>query len=552
MLQVPYDRPVYPPMMYTLDSFPTMVNVTSMALLPGAERLMNSVIVGIANKLSTTCTASNLRMFTYNTLSANSWNNKLFMEACQFTANYIVFCSAQGQANIEQLIEQAVMLICCVVGISNQNFFAMLDQNNQAKLYKNANIYKEYNSQIMMTMNNMQQRPMGGMAMGGMQMPAAGMMNNAMAGMTHPSAVAINYNQQEQSMHTRYGPVSNVDRSAIAAQQVQVPVYAAPVQVQQAANIVNVTNDIGSSPMDRSLHASVYNGNAETPAQAGHRVEVAIREQADKLDKSNEGDVFLSEDNYDTYSLETMLQMIRSDYVCDAVKSVRVHHVSAKVLTPIFSAVPVEDLFALLSKANTFQRVAEIIRQHYNDAEKSANPRCVYSTVSILDRLLTDSLNRFLTSLLSSRTLNITSFVEDIANVPEYIRENLGPDAVDAYNRYHAIAMQSFFREKKEEHPAPSYYQDGEKDFGYFTIRYGISYLTTSLIECGVKAFSESHLALKIGKETTPLLFKMLVDADNMVRKSGAVVHVFTTLDGLTYYVEVPVYDSNTIILVRA
>lgn len=546
MIPVPYDRPVFPPMLYSLETFPTAINTTYMALIPGAERMMNKVIVAVANEISSTANTTNLRMFAYNMLSSNGWSNKYFQEACQFTANYVALSFAHGQnQDADGLIKQAVMLICCVIASTVPAFYNMLDQNNQLKIAKNTSIYKEINNNILSAIQSRTMAGNMGMGMGmGMnaQMVASGMVNPAVNGLMAGQTV------QQKPVHSRFGPLNQSLPEETKPVQVEIPV-ATPVINQPAITLV--TSDIGSVSMDREKHSVVYAATTGGQDSVAEHVQQAIIDQAEKLDRTGEGQVFLNEDSHDSNSLDVLLQMVRSDHIADAVKSVRIHHDATRVLEPIFSAIPVDALFEELYRCNTFERVAEILRRHYADGLESDNPRSVLATVSILDRRLTDELNRFLKSLSSSRKLSISSFIEDVPALPGYIRTKLGNSAFDAYSQYHARAMKSFFKEQKKDNKPPVYYIDGEKDYGYFTVSYGISYLTTSLIECGVGVFNENHDLYKVSRQTTPLLYKMLKDASDIVASTGSINHIFMTLDGLCFTVELPVYDQSLIILAK-
>lgn len=537
----PYDRPVFQPVLHSLDSLPVTINISSLALLPGADFVLNGVMVAVANELSRSCTASPVRMFAYNTVSANQWNNSYYRETCQFTANYIVYKRMQGQQiSPNDAAAITIPIIVGVIAAGCQPFLMMLDQTTQQKIYKNTAMYKDMTAAIMQLQQNQAGGMMSGM-MGGMGnhqvSPAIG---------THPALNDSTASPQKE-IHTRFGPIN----TAPAPTQATVPKKKEEgfIHMDELCPGITIRNDIGAFNMDEQKHSMIYAvSNQNNMEDAAGQVLAAIKKQSDRIEEED-GHMFSSEKLIKVFSEDTLYSLLQSEAAMDSNGPVCIHHETAIILDPLFSFDSIDDIYQTLQKCNTFASIAKALENAYRATLSTENPRSRLAAISVIDRWLTARVNQYMASLTPKRAIRCTSFIEDGDQFEKFILNEVGVSAHAEFMTFQTKSIQTWFKENRKDNEVPSFAQDSAINYILLARKVSVTNLTSSLIECGITALAE-HRMVKVTEKATPNLYRMLRNACRYHDRTKSTEHIFITLDGLKFQVEEPIYERGVFLLV--
>jgi len=212
-----------------------------------------------------------------------------------------------------------------------------------------------------------------------------------------------------------------------------------------------------------------------------------------------------------------------------------VFRVYAEVLIPTVSELDESELVKTLNGAKSFLELAQLINQNLNTMSPSL--------YGIVNRRMTQTLNRILAQNISLPNVSITSFVEDIGDLLNYVEEKFGAvvkDAVVRHQREHiasalAVAPDDLAKSMTETLMDRFEFEEGKAPkVTFVSSSYSLTYL--NVISHALDLELNDQGASAVLKQMTPMFYDMLTTLFEEVEKQPDFVnfdrHLIMTLDG--------------------
>jgi hypothetical protein len=508
---LPTDAPILPLIMYEEYNFPLSVQVTSP---PGCQHLVHKTAAALANEASMRANNSRARMYCYNSLVMNNWNNPQFQEVLTQTLLFMALeVEKRNHTSTDMAMKDCVqkyltlytsMLVLTVDAVHDASDSRVVDASAQnAAFFNNLKLelqdlqnrmYQQQLSQPMQNQQNQQifynqqgqpvdqfgrplqmpmqhsypqqmpmQQPMHSYPQ---QMPQQfpqqmpmqqPMQQGPVGGFMHQGNSGMMQNPAAANIAgnvERYGNVSVQQKSYAVDEKPQTQKPASKPEPQGLKDVVYVNGD----EMDRSKHTITFMGKAypmdSVVRNNNFNQQVEVLKQASAID---EADITVVDGN-------NMILEISEDSVILAGKSKcitaggKVFRCFGIATNAILSKDDMTEYKKMLAKASNFEQLA-LTMKSLSAAFKQASDEWgvegsqddKISVMVTVDRRITNLINKFLANNLQLKDVTIDSFTEDYEALVSYVHENCGQMGNLGLSNFGHDVINMFFRTEGDE-----------------------------------------------------------------------------------------------------
>lgn len=505
MLPVPYDQPLAP--LYTYeDSNPPAV--PAIQVHPDGLALIVPAAAAVANKLSEAATASTTRMFCYNLVSLNNWNNSDFAHLVRLVVDYAVYKSYSAGGNIyvilNQVADEFASLYASYLATVYNEYFIQLDPSTQHRIMQNVQLYNEFSAKADSVYNLAPQAPQQHGVHRGQNM--AMVMNRPQAhhGM-HRHNTGYHY-----PAHTVQGGHRNVGANPAASALIHHSrptsrdnIIATKFGTVPRATRVETHNNQGGN-MDQDLHRIAYRGNTITAHVGGNTRKVTPKANSlntQKQVKQNQGGelrhVFVANDldkeidivDIIEPEIQTAFGTVEAMMSSKLKRSVlELHPFVSLAVIPLISSTKTDTLHTILREARTFTAVSAALKKYkdiLNAMDESKADDQYFGNVWLkkVDNFITGHANRYFQSVLPNGGFTTTSVMEDGAELALMIDKNYGRAALNSFNQFQKNLFSIMFQSDAHTVDSIPELETGDTkvvDYEIFTLRTLIVYLTVT------------------------------------------------------------------------
>ena len=551
MLPFSAEYPICPPTQFPSNNPPF---VPQLQVLQEGLPLIPHIASVIANESGILSNQSPARMFCFNMLASNGWQNNAYADVIKLAVDSAILKSRMGISNTPLAVAvdaaREVLTLYTSMLVMNYPELSQFMQPQQVQAAAaNYNVYNDLLNQIgnmyaqtvsyqppqmvarqAVTPAGIGQRP------GYVQRPAQ---NQAL---TNKAAASIyqGNNQRQQETPKRFPSSRAIPVNT--NQVVQETTSENPSVEETNSNFV--TGAIEN--MDREQHSIVYFGQKfEIPtAPLRRKLEEAV-ETHESLAKKEEAvetpyicDEWIAETSLDDLiALNRARSIIRNDGNFGAYVSYGL------VVTPVISDIDLSPMFAELSRSATFTDMARVLSEYpsrFNDTEVM---RKILAAVSQIDRFMTKVLQSFLDDMIEYRGMKIETFIDDAKAVAKWCVDKDGGKYNPAYINFQRGIMAHLFKhtramndETDEVSRIIDYGDYGNKLFwDNMVTSYSVTLLTASSQELG---YSVSGTGKEVVAKVTPLLRRLIDSIQRSNSKTATVSnHLVITSDDVRYAV---------------
>ena len=522
-LPVSAEYPVTSILQYQMSAPPLVPNIQ---VLPDGQPIMVMICAIVANEASAQAMNSPARMFCYNLISSNGWNNSLYADVVKLAIDACLLRARAGRASpsayLREAVEEILAIYTGVLVMSYPELQRMVSSETMAAAAQNQAMFYDLERAVAQMYGSQ----------GGYVSPSAGVRVGAQpqgrpmqAAGGHPAAVGLTTRsaaQQPPRPNLRGSFPSSGAFSTNPPQAPQAPsVPTAPpvAPAPQPAPSV-LTGEIES--MDREQHSIAYFGKQYTIPTAPLRRSLEVVVEA--MEKTALDDKQLSPVVEEVWLYETSLDTLLNDIRARVISATPLQELKAvlnfgMVVTPVLSQVSIRVLFESLSTSATFRDVSLKITGWLEEIDPS-HLRAGLNVAAQLDRQLTKLVNQFLKGVMVPKFLKIDSFVEDAPELANYLSSKYGQAHYQAYTRFQQRTLSHLFKHLTDMDPLAAELYDelaGVDGLIYDLMAqfYGVLYVTASSQDLGYKV-DESGVIVS-GK--TPMLSRLLAALQEVQEK---------------------------------
>lgn len=553
MLPVSADVHQVPPEQFPTRNPPFLPNVV---VLPEAQSLLVHAASMVANEVGFLSTQTNARMFMFNLLSQNYWNNATYSDVVKLVCDLATLKARTGEAPsagsaLNDAVTEALALVCSSLIVDFPDLSVYLTTEQVAAAHNNNNTYhllindidamyaedarngrgvqvgRQAPPPMNMQMNSRRQAPLptGRRASGGSAPPPPPSLRNR----PYQGRIAI----ENAPPPSRY---EAAQRARGTTQRQAEPV---PENPKASFAISEPTSIIGEiENMNRDMHSIAYFGKAFSIPTSPLRRSLEEKTENEEARAESEVEVnnSLSVMSAGTSTSE-LFNIIRAKHISTS-SGLSVHLNHGLVVVPIISSIDIGALFVQLAEARTFAGVAKILNDHLDNIVKTNDKQLLRAAtcyVMQIDRVLTKITNDFLTNSFTTIPPSIDSFVEDAENLPDYLNKKYNGIFNNHYINYQKAVLDQLFQHTRATGDTITgmvEYDEGTY-WDTMTLSYGVTYIDATAAELG---YSVTNKARDIGESTTPLLARLIEATQKTYGKSVLVgSHVVLTSDGTAY-----------------
>lgn len=502
--------PQTPIQQYQLASPPYVPQVL---LLPQGKQIVVPVCALLANAAGTTAAQTPARMYCYNVISSNGWQNTAFAELVKLACDLAVLLAAQTGSSpgtqMHEAVSLALTLYTSSLASASPQVMNSIDRNLAQNIMSNISALSAYQAQIASLYGN---GNYGGhqAAHHGHQAVHGGNrhMHPVQAAPSANPAVAGLGVQKQTTAPVRQG------RKTTAATEEPKPIMVMTAEIEN---------------MNRDAHAIPYFSKRVKQHTAPLRR--ALEESVEKHEvladmKEMAASPYVFPNWVGERSLDEALNSVRSNVIEKMGDTFGAYLCFGIVVKPVISMSDMSDFFFRLSKASSFTDVANIITDKLAEATPE-DTRTATAICAQLDRYLTDILNNFISRRLKTSVkepLISSSFTEDVPALAKYLLEKHGSDVNSAYNTYQRCVLTYLFKyitaaNLDETMMNLLYYGENVKVEGVAVV-HNILYLNATSQELGLKLPNKKALN-EVSAETTPLMTRLFSAVQKNIEKSG-------------------------------
>lgn len=523
----------------------------------------------IANAAGGQAGASPVRMYCYNTLAHNGWNNQSFATVFKLVVDMLMFKFRQGLFNqidfgvISAVIDEVIPCYASAICYNNPNLFNMLQPNLRDAV---ANNYRTYNDMVS-SANAVSGNPMGNPAIAQRSQFSQGVTHGGMnTGLRQPppaTHAAFQNTAVQRPQHNQFmqgnlkARVTEVKRDnfTVSGMRSNQPVTATqqPVKVAlpqaPAVNQPAVSNILqGEGTMDKEKHRIAYH-NVVFPA-ATHPREQAKDNVLNTINKitAKEPSGLNETDTISELSMETAIQEIHIKHSKDIDLGLDIYLHYVNLVNPIIAPVEITSRFSKLSEQETFADIARYIQSMVSNVAEpgtlAAKKELVW--VGQVDRIMTDFLNSWLHYNLGMKSTSpIDSFTADSEALPKYILNKYGAQASNSYNRFQHLVVSTIAscihqgNGDNDQFTMPDFAESGAVDYNCITLPYAVYYFT-ELAE--MLDYNIGKEVKEINQANTPKLHRLIQLMMDNGRNKKAARFMIVTADDVRY----EFYESAT------
>lgn len=244
-------------------------------------------------------------------------------------------------------------------------------------------------------------------------------------------------------------------------------------------------------------------------------------------------DKWISASSIDSAWVQGQLERVKWNLAAKELPGI--FRVYAEVLTPTVAEVDESELVKTLNAAKSFTELAALINQNLNTMSPAL--------YGVINRRMTETLNRILAQNISLPNVSIDSFVDDIGELLDYVEEKFGSvvkDAVVRHQREHiasaiAVAPDDLAKSITENLMDRFDFEEGKAPkVTFVSSSYSLTYL--NVISHALDLELNDQGASAVLKQMTPMFYDMLTTLFEEVEKQPDFVnfdrHLIMTLDG--------------------
>lgn len=434
-----FDRPLLPLITYDPNSPPVMFDVK---VPDQAKYIVPLVISAICNEATGKANTRAVRMFTYNVLSNNCWNNNEMQELVTLAIYYCILQTNKGLYNrldfaINDCVRDIVTLYASAVMFQNPVVKSVSNPNEIAAANENVQVFNNLKGEIHSMMNGGFYQMNGGMQPNNM-MPGPGVVNPAMMGMMQQA-----YQPQNQMHFQHSNPVMNhqntfnnnagVNNASISARAVNDADDRYSNRMRNKQEVINQS----------SYFSEVTSTNA-TPAVAQPQqtpVEEKVKPRIFNVDPTGFSGTF----NVPPYKFDNLIiSSTLNELILDIKLNQLIGHegnnlnwkvsdydfmiCSGDVVMPIADNFNVRSFIEILASSDNLYTMCRSLKRIKNDAikligtETGDDNEGVLAAVEIVSRFFLKKVNSFLANELGTG-IEISDFIEDAPELAKYIEK---------------------------------------------------------------------------------------------------------------------------------
>lgn len=553
MLPVPFDQMLTPIYTYPQNNPPI---VPSIQVHPEGAQLLVSAASFCANAISEAAATSTTRMFCYNLMSANNWNNSDFFDIVRLVVDYTVYKKMTGAASnlfvtLQQTASEFAQLYASYMASSYQEYFMLLDPQTQSRVMQNNSIFADYQHKAD-SVYNMQsaappmqtQQPMHRMASLQMNAPhnyAGGRPTNTYPAM-HPQhyqrvgggAGAGGVNPAVSGLSPVTGHSSTRD-NFIVTKFGSAPRKAAPA-VQS-----NQTNQGGH--VNSNLHGIAYRG--QTHVVTGQPKTNKVVPAQNKLEQGKAAPkIIISTTELQEVSKITDTTLSGAFQSIEASVSGKMKLGEFKLwpyevtlLNPIISSVETGNLFDLLRECRTFASVSEVMtafKAKLEELKESDPAEYYYGNIWLnkVDRFIATYINQYFKNTMPSGGFDISGVMEDGGDIQGYVSSTYATKANPSFITYQRLLLGMMFESDSHDNarlPDLEEAADAAVDYTILTTRAMVTVLTATSVELD---YNVDRQPMSITQDTQNGLFDVLFQINKLAKTCQATKNYLLTLDG--------------------
>ncbi len=566
LIQHSWDFPETPVYQYSDNNAPQLPNIqVSMELSP----YLGAISAQIANTAGAQASASPVRMYCYNTLAYNGWVNQSFSTVFKLVCDMLIFKFRQGlfqQIDYNVLcavVDEVIPCYASAITYNNPNLLGMLQPALRDAVINNYRTYNEMVSSARSVNGEFGGNPSQPVvnrfsqgAVGGQMMGNQGMMRQPPPA-AHP---ALQNTVQQRPRHSQFtqgnlnARVTEVRRDTPATNWTQgrnQPVQPQPVKevVKPAPEMKPVSHILqGEGSMDKAKHRIAYHNVVFPTAQ--HPRENSKDNVSNTITKINAKDPagITEVDTAFEVSLCSAIQDIHTKHSKDIDLGLDVYLHYVNLINPIISPVEITPRFSKLAELDTFASISRYIQSMVimmaDPGTLAAKKELVW--VGQFDRIMTDLMNNWLHYNLGMKASSpIDSFLADSEALPKYILSKYGATAINSFNRFQNIVMESISKCIHKGTGADDIFvladvvESGAVDYNCVCLPYAVYYFT-ELAE--MLDYNIGKEAKEVSYNNTPKLHKLIQMMMEGGRNKKAARYLIVTADDVRY----EFYESAT------
>lgn len=550
-LPVPYDAPLHQIMQYPQNQPPCLPQVL---VLPQAQQYLVPIASACANTASQAAMTSPIKMFCYNFLSQNNWNNQNFAEFVKLTADNLMLKhhrnpSINPMYEIGNAVTEVLDLYASYIASQFPALIQIVGPSYMGPINNNVRLFHELRNLTQnMYAGGITQHPQGGMipSMQSPQQPYYGHRFHSQPAPMNPAAVALSsgnaFGHTTQPMHFDKFSV-NIPKGKPITQTTCEPITKPTQGVQQSAPhhppVEKVVfNDIvtGEQEMDRQKHSIVYRGMTfaieQTPPK--QQFEKAVTDMEKAIEAEQQDPELYEGCSYLNRCIDSVIQVMRSRYSGKVTEKPTIYMNEGEVVTPIISSIPFTKIFEEMALSKNFITLAVTLRNHLKEMSRRDPQefRLTRAWVSEVDRYLTRMVNAFLEYSGPRPGVEIESFIEDIEDLGDLLQRKYHGKMTPRYAAFQRNLMGALFLNVgKDALDIPELDEgDGsERNYNILTQRIGLYYLTMSSDELTYNITKEPK---RVVVNETPMLHRLMSSIFHRKRNAEYTHHILITLDG--------------------
>ena len=548
MLPYSCEYPSVPVVQFPSNNPPALPNVQ---VMQEAQPLLPFIAATIANEAGIYSGNTAARMFCYNMLSSNGWQNQAFSDIVKLAADACILKTRMGGSHTAATIavdavREVLVLFTSMLVVTYPELAGITPPQQVQAAGANYTVYNDLLNQI----NSMYQQTVPytpPMARGAVAHPvASGRSTRPAQGvqpLSHGAASSIySGNAQRQEPPKRFP-------SAKALQLAQFEEQAKAAEVKVVENNQTTSNIVSGEieKMDRDQHTAVYFGKTfeipKTPLRRKLEETVEANEvlgNKEDIESPVVNDVWVSETSF-----ENLISTCRARSIAMSDESTKIYINYGLVVNPIVADADFSRLMAEASKLNTFEELAKKLSDYVDSGLNTQllpeeRERSI-SIVSQIDRVLTNVANNFLRNMIAPDKLAITSFIEDAGEISGFLNKKFGPKYNKLYMHYYRSIMNHLFAYIRSTGNEISQIYD-YSDYGTkvhwdnIAVSYSVTYLSMLSKDIGYSVSDKEVREVRF--DETPLLYRLLTSMMKIHDKTLQVSnHILITKDDVRYLI---------------
>jgi len=519
MLAFSVDHPHDAPIQYPVSNPPFVPTLT---LLLEAQPLLVSACALIANEAGYMSGQSAARMYCYNTLSSNNWQNTAFADVVKIVCDFAVLKYRIGEAQapamaLTDAVQDSLTMYASFLVMSYPELAQLIPREQLAVCTNNYAVFQDLQMQMdaLYGVQPQQYQQTRQTNMSGRGQPPIQNQRLQM-GRAHVNAVQPVTNNAARGAYQGRGAATNqsVPKSRYpGTPSAKTNQPETPVNKEAKVDQSFITGEIEN--MKRDAHSIVY---------FGKKYEVPTSPLRRKLEEAAETHENLADSKLETASPFISNTWLAESSLDELIASTRVHRAEqpdiglavyvsyGMVVTPIISAMPLKETFSLLSKATNFSNTASILTGQLMKISDKEELRKVLAYVSQIDRILTRLLNDFLQHMVSGLKMRVSSFIEDAPALTSYLNTQYNGEYNNLYTDYQRLILACLFKHtlaESDPNDSVAHLNDYSDNVLWenMVVSYSITYISASSQELGYSA--ETGLK-RISPEATPMLHRLI------------------------------------------